>query len=105
MVAFSLDGASQTSGAISCDDDGATVVLLNNVGLRVRTVRISASGETREEVSYLSTNETPTDELLSLLAAARESTDHIAKSHDIIVRIHISEPPPTQRAGEHGQVP
>lgn len=103
LVALSLDGASQASGAISCDHAGATVVLLNNVGMRVRTVTISASGEARDEVSYLSERDIPTEELLSLLAAARESADHIAKSHDTIVRIHVSEPTPTQRAEELGQ--
>lgn len=104
-VAFSLEGDTHASGAISCDHTRTTVVLLNNVGMRVRTITISATGAAQDEVSYLSRNHTPIEELLSLLARARKSTGHTAKSHELTARISVTEPLAAQREKERTQAP
>lgn len=96
-VAFLLEEDAHLSGAISCEDARTTIVLLNNFGIRVRTITIAANGEAQDEVSYLSSNHTPIEELLSLLATARESADRTAKSSALTARISLAEPLPTQR--------
>jgi len=90
-VTFSLTGDTHLSGAISCDNVQTTIVLFNNVGLRVRTITISREGEARDEIAYLSPDDSPLEEILALLATAWESDCHCAQSNTFRAEIDPSE--------------
>ena len=62
-------------------------MLLNNVGIRVRTITVSSTGEAHDEISYLSPDDSPVENILSLLAAAQDSSTHSAQSDTLRAQI------------------
>ena len=88
---FLLQGESHVTGALSCQPSHATLVLLNTIGVRIRTISLSSTGEAHDEISYLSTNQSPVDELCALLAAALEAPTHDAHSPSLGLEITISQ--------------
>ena len=54
---------------IECSPRGATIVVINPYGLRVRTVTISVSGEVVDEASYLDATAMDTAEFINFLVS------------------------------------
>lgn len=58
------------TGALQCTHERATIVLINALGVRVRTIHLGNDGIVEDQVSYLASDTGSTEELLTQIAIA-----------------------------------